>query len=86
ELETLLAQHVEAEQALAEVRERVEAVQNQLREAEQGRMRADQQVQIIRDSLQSLRLEWQNALARREAQLEQLQESEAVLDDVLASL
>lgn len=86
ELETLLARHVEAEQALAQVRDQVETIQNQLREAELGRSRADQQVQIIRDSLGSTRLEWQNALARRESQQEQLQEAEAVLDTVLATL
>jgi len=86
ELETLLARHVEAEQALATVRDQVEAVQNQLREAETGRNRADQQVQIVRDSLGSIRLEWQNALARRESQQEQLVEAEADLQAVLASL
>ncbi len=86
ELEVLLARHVEAEQDLARVRDQVENVQNQLREAEVGRSRADQQVQIIRDSLGRTRLEWQNALARRESQQEQLQEAEAVLETVLASL
>ena len=86
ELETLLAQHVEAEQALAVARDRVEQVQNQLREAEVGRSRADQQVQIIRDSLQSTRLEWQNVMSRRESPLEQLAEAGAELTAVLEAL
>lgn len=86
ELETLLASHVEAEAALAQVRDQVEQVQQQLRDAELGRGRADQQVQITRDTLQGTRLEWQGVLARRESQLEQLQESEAVLETVLEGL
>ncbi|MEL0027601.1 MAG: chromosome segregation protein SMC, partial [Perlucidibaca sp.] len=86
ELETLLATHVEAEQALATVRDQVETLQNQLREAEIGRNRADQQVQSVRDSLGGIRLEWQNALARRESQQEQLTEAEADLQAVLATL
>lgn len=85
-LETLLAQHVESEQALALVRDQVEHIQLTLREAELGRGRADQQVQITRDSLQGCRLEWQSVLARRESQLEQLHESEAVLETLLANL
>jgi len=86
ELEQLLAQHLEAEQALSAVRNQVDVIQQQLREAEAGRTRADQQVQIMRDSLQSLRLEWQGAVSKREAQVEQLQESDAVLEQVLADL
>ena len=86
ELEQLLEQHLQAEQALSEVRNQVDVIQQQLREAEAGRTRADQQVQILRDSLQSLRLEWQGAVSKREAQVEQLQESEAVLEQVLAGL
>lgn len=86
ELEQLLAQHLEAEQALSQVRNQVDVIQQQLRDAETGRSRADQQVQITRDSLQSTRLEWQSAVARREAQVEQLQESDAVLEQVLEHL
>ena len=86
ELEQLLEQHLQAEQALSQVRNQVDVIQQQLREAESGRTRADQQVQITRDSLQSMRLEWQNAVAKREAQVEQLQESDAVLEQVLADL
>ncbi|WP_022956001.1 chromosome segregation protein SMC [Perlucidibaca piscinae] len=85
-LDELLARHLEAEQALARVRDQVEAIQQQLRELEQARSRADLSVQSLRDALQGHRLSWQTAVARRESVLEQLQETEHVLDDVLASL
>ena len=86
QLEQLLARHLEAEQTLSRVRNEVDVIQNRLRESEVGRSKADQLVQITRDSLQGTRLAWQGLLARRESQLEQLQEAEAVLEQVLQTL
>lgn len=86
DMEALLAQHHELEAELGRVRDAVEHVQTQLREAEQGRVQADQRAQIVRDSLTRVRLEWQGTVSRRDAQAEQLLELETTAEAVLEGL
>jgi chromosome segregation protein len=78
-LAALLEQHVETEAQLAQLRDQVEALQTQLRAAEAGRVGADQQQQIVRDSLNSLRMEWQSLATRRDAQADLLKEAQGDL-------
>ena len=85
-LEALLEQHLETEAQLAQLRDQVEALQTQLRDAETGRARADQQQQIVRDSLNSLRMEWQNIATRRDAQADLLKEAQGDLAQMLEQL
>jgi len=85
-LEALLEQHLETEAQLAQLRDQVEALQTQLRDAEAGRARADQQQQIVRDSLNSLRMEWQNIATRRDAQADLLKEAQGDLAQMLEQL
>lgn len=82
----LVAQHHELAEELARVRDAVESTQAQLRQAEQGRVQADQRAQIVRDSLTRVRLEWQSTLSRRDAQAEQLTELETTAESVLDGL
>ncbi|REH36888.1 condensin subunit Smc [Paraperlucidibaca baekdonensis] len=85
-LEALLEQHVETETQLSQLRDQVETLQAQLREAETGRVRAVQQQQSVRDSLNALRMEWQNVATRRDAQADLLHEAQADLTELLAQL
>jgi len=85
-LEALLEKHLENEAQLAQLRDQVEALQTQLRDAEAGRARADQQQQIVRDSLNSLRMEWQNIATRRDAQADLLKEAQGDLAQMLEQL
>ena len=85
-LEALLEQHLDTEAQLAVLRDEVEALQTQLRDAEAARARADQQQQSIRDSLNSLRMDWQNVATRRDAQADLLKETQGDLAQLLEQL
>lgn len=86
QLEEFLGQRVEVEKELADVRRDLEAVQHEFREHERKRQQAEQQAQQVRDMLQTQRMEWQNAMSRRESLQEQLAESQFDLQTVLTAL
>ncbi|MCC2637319.1 MAG: chromosome segregation protein [Moraxellaceae bacterium] len=86
QLEELLGQRVAVETELADVRRDLEAVQHEFREHERKRQQAEQQAQQVRDMLQTQRMEWQNAMSRRESLKEQLLEAQFDLETVLANL
>ncbi|HET8731800.1 MAG TPA: chromosome segregation protein SMC, partial [Moraxellaceae bacterium] len=86
QLEEFLEQRLAVEQELADVRRDLEAVQHEFREHERKRQQAEQQAQQVRDMLGAQRLEWQNAISRRESLQEQLVEAQFDLETVLANL
>ncbi len=86
QLEEQLSLRIEVEKELTEVRRDLEAVQHEFREYERKRQQAEQQAQQLRDMLGSQRLEWQNALSRRESLQEQLLEAQFDLQTVIAAL
>lgn len=86
QLEEQLALRIEVEKELSEVRRDLEAVQHEFREHERKRQQAEQQAQQVRDMLQTQRLEWQNAISRRESLQEQLVESQFDLQTVISAL
>ncbi|HEX6592041.1 MAG TPA: chromosome segregation protein SMC, partial [Moraxellaceae bacterium] len=85
-LEEQLEQRLLVEKELADVRRDLEAVQHEFREHERKRQQAEQQAQQVRDMLQNQRMEWQNALSRRESLQEQLVESQFDLQTVIAAM
>ena len=85
-LEQLLEQHVEAEEALAEARRKVESVEHSVREQEKNRAQLEQQSHTVRSKLESLRMEWQGLEVRRKTLQEQLKETQFDLQTVLNNL
>lgn len=86
ELEQYLAERLEVEKELTDVRREVDAIQHEYRELEQARQKAEQQAQQVRDALSQQRMEWQNALSRRESLQEQLAEGQFELQEVINTL
>ncbi len=86
QLEEQLELRLAVEKELADVRRDLEAVQHEFREHERKRQQAEQQAQQVRDMLQNQRMEWQNALSRRESLQEQLVESQFDLQTVIEAM
>ncbi len=75
ELERHLARRSEVEQALRAARQRVETLEQALREADQARLEVEQRIQAQQEQLGRLRLAWQEVEVRRQTLLEQLAET-----------
>ena len=86
ELESALAKRVNVEQELTESRRTLEAVEHDLREAEQSRNKADQEVQAVRGHLEQERLAAQTFEVQRKGLAEQLAEDSFDLQTLLDNL
>ncbi len=75
ELERLLAQRVEVESRLATVRRELEGIENVIRQAEEGRLRAEQTVDTRREILEATRLRCNELRVRGDTLQEQIVES-----------
>lgn len=84
-LDEQLVLRVEVEQALAAARNRLEALDGQVRELEQARQRLEQESRLGRGELDRQRLEHQERLVRRQTLVEQIAEAGQTPLDVLAA-
>ena len=86
ELESCLSKRLAVESSLLDARRALETVEQELRQSEQARARAEQDVQAVRAHLEQERLSAQMYEVQRAGVLEQLQEDEFDLEEVLAQL
>lgn len=86
ELEASLAKRLSVEGALTEARRALETVEHELRNSEQARNRAEQEVQAVRAHLEQERLAAQMFEVQRATIVEQLQEEDLNLDAILAEM
>ncbi|MGN0921680.1 MAG: chromosome segregation protein SMC [Cellvibrio sp.] len=86
ELEACLSKRLSIESSLLEARKALETVEQELRQSEQARARAEQDVQAVRAHLEQERLAAQTYEVQRAGVLEQLQEDDFDLETVLAEL
>lgn len=86
QLEEVLEQRLQAEELLEQCRREQGEVEHQLRQAERLRAEADHKVQQVRDVLSQKRMQWQEALVRRQALEEQLTEANFHLQTLLTNL
>lgn len=86
QLEEVLEQRLEAEEQLEQCRREQGEVEHQLRQAERLRTDAEHQVQQVRDKLNQQRMQWQEAVVRRQTVEEQLAEANFHLQTLLANL
>lgn len=85
-LESLLAQRLTVEEELRTLRNRLEGIDTELREADRRRHQADQQAQEQRARLDALRLSLQSLVVQRQTVEEQAQEAEFDLPTVIQTL
>ena len=86
ELEASLAKRLSVEASLTEARRALETVEHELRNSEQARSRAEQEVQAVRAHLEQERLAAQMFEVQRATIVEQLQEEELNLENILAEM
>ncbi|RYZ89690.1 MAG: chromosome segregation protein SMC, partial [Moraxellaceae bacterium] len=86
ELDANLGKRLSVEAALTEARRALETVEHELRNAEQGRNRAEQEVQAVRAHLEQERLAAQRYEDQRNAIVEQFEEDDLNLQTVLAEM
>lgn len=86
QLEEVLEQRLQAEEQLERCRREQGEVEHQLRQAERLRTEAEHQVQQVRDNLNQKRMQWQEAMVRRQTVEEQLGEAGFHLQTLLANL
>jgi len=86
ELDANLGKRLSVEAALTEARRALETVEHELRNAEQGRNRAEQEVQAVQAHLEQERLAAQRFEDQRNAIVEQLEEDELNLQTILAEI
>ena len=86
ELDANLGKRLSVEAALTEARRALETVEHELRNAEQGRNRAEQEVQAVRAHLVEERLAAQRFEDQRTAIVEQLEEEELNLQTIIAEI
>lgn len=86
ELEASLAKRLSVESSLTEARRALETVEHELRNSEQARNRAEQEVQAVRAHLEQERLAAQMFEVQRAGIVEQLEEEELNLDIILAEM
>ena len=85
-LETLLTQRVQQEQTLAGAKDGLQAIENQLREAEQRRHDIETIYNTLREEAEGLRLKGQETRVRSQTLTEQLAETEFEQADLLQQL
>ncbi len=86
ELEACLAKRLSVEASLTEARRALETVEHELRNSEQARNRAEQEVQAVRAHLEQERLAAQMFEVQRAGIVEQLQDDDLNLDVILAEM
>ncbi|MEN0038434.1 MAG: chromosome segregation protein SMC [Cellvibrio sp.] len=86
ELEASLSKRLSVESSLTEARRALETVEHELRNSEQARGRAEQEVQAVRAHLEQERLAAQMFEVQRAGIVEQMQEDELNLDIILAEM
>ncbi|QEY13190.1 chromosome segregation protein SMC [Cellvibrio sp. KY-YJ-3] len=86
ELEASLSKRLSVEASLTEARRALETVEHELRNSEQARNRAEQEVQAVRTHLEQERLAAQMFEVQRAGIVEQLEEEELNLDIILAEM
>lgn len=86
ELEASLSKRLSVEASLTEARRALETVEHELRNSEQARGRAEQDVQAVRAHLEQERLAAQMFEVQRAGIVEQMQEEELNLDIILAEM
>jgi len=86
ELDANLGKRLSVEAALTEARRALETVEHELRNAEQGRNRAEQEVQAVRAHLEQERLAAQRFEDQRNAIVEQLEEEDLNLQNIIAEI
>lgn len=86
ELEEKLAARLQVESELVLARNRVESLDAGLRESEKGRSAAEKEIESLREQLESLRLAQQKTITLRQTMENQLEETGANRDQVLARL
>ncbi|RYY04050.1 MAG: chromosome segregation protein SMC [Gammaproteobacteria bacterium] len=86
ELDANLGKRLSVEAALTEARRSLETVEHELRNAEQGRSRAEQEVQAVRAHLVEERLAAQRFEDQRNAIVEQLEEEDLNLQTIIAEI
>jgi chromosome segregation protein len=86
ELERQLEIRVTVEEELADARRKVEAVENELRELDQDRMRNDQAVEEARAAVNEARMAVQELSVRREGFADQFAETDFELQELLEAL
>lgn len=86
ELEASLSKRLSVEASLTEARRALETVEHELRNSEQARNRAEQEVQAVRAHLEQERLAAQMFEVQRAGIVEQLEEEELNLDIILAEM
>ena len=86
ELEASLSKRLSVEASLTEARRALETVEHELRNSEQARNRAEQEVQAVRGHLEQERLAAQMFEVQRAGIVEQLEEEELNLDIILAEM
>ncbi|MFC3115596.1 chromosome segregation protein SMC [Cellvibrio fontiphilus] len=86
ELEACLSKRLSVEASLTEARRALETVEHELRNSEQARNRAEQEVQAVRAHLEQERLAAQMFEVQRAGIVEQLEEEELNLEVILAEM
>jgi len=88
--EELLAQQLEkrktVEVDLSKARENLQSIDNTVRELDQKRLQAEQQVEKYRTLLESLKMEWQEVSVRQQTLKEQFDETDFNADDLLQNM
>lgn len=85
-LERALDKHVTVEVELNTARVSVESLEQEFRQLEEKRQNIDRDINKLRNSLEHLRVEWQGWKVKSETLLEQIKETECVLEEVLQQL
>ncbi|MDH5786034.1 MAG: chromosome segregation protein SMC [Chromatiales bacterium] len=86
ELEGLLEKRMQVEERLNAARRQVGDIDHAMRELESGRHKAEQTAQNIRNSLEGMRMTWQESKVRRQTLQEQLSEGGHEVEQVLNGL
>ncbi len=75
-----------AEVDLSNAREQLQSIDNKVRELEQNRQQAEQQVEKFRSLLENLKMEWQEVNVRQQTLKEQFNETDFVAETLLESM
>lgn len=86
ELEAQLAQRLAVENELASLRQKSTAIEHEIREREQTRSRIEEAIELVRSSLDQVKMDWQALDVRRTTIKEQLEADKQDLDAVIAAL
>ncbi|MCK5664430.1 MAG: chromosome segregation protein SMC, partial [Thiotrichaceae bacterium] len=86
ELEEYLESRIHIEQELIEARHSVEDLEQTLREFDQKRAQIEQSHQVLRSELESIRLNSQELLVRRETLIEQINETGFSLEELFIAI